>query len=108
MPQIFPPEIINYSAQTYYSQLNNTHRTIYWIVLTFLALIFILLPIIKIDISSQSRGVVRSPIENTVIQSAVHGEVLKFNLKENTEVIIGDTLLVLNTERIDEHISLEK
>ncbi len=108
MPSIFPPEIINYSAETYYSRLSNTHKTIYWVVLAFFALAIMLLPVIKIDISTQSRGVVRSPIENTVIQSAVYGEVTRFNLKENAGISMGDTLLVLNTERIEEQIALEK
>jgi len=104
---LFPPEIINNSAESYYSKLNISSRIIYLSVLFFITGIIILLPIIKVDISTQSRGVIRSPFENTIIQSPVYGEVVNFRLQENKQVYAGDTLVVLNTDRLNEQINLE-
>jgi membrane fusion protein, peptide pheromone/bacteriocin exporter len=64
------------------------------------------LPLIYVDISTQSRGIIRSQHENTVIQTAVYGEVVSYRMLENQLVSIGDTLLVLNTEKHDEQIAL--
>ena len=64
------------------------------------------LPLIYVDISTQSRGIIRSPHENTVIQTAVYGEVVSYRMLENQLVDAGDTLLVLNTDKHDEQIAL--
>lgn len=65
------------------------------------------LPFIKVDISTQSRGVIRTPMENTILQSSVQGEVTAYRLHENASVVEGDTLIIFNTERLEEQLSLE-
>jgi hypothetical protein len=104
---LFPPEILDFSAEAYYSKLNMPSRIIYSSVSFLAVLIIALLPVIRIDISTQNRGIVRSPSENTIIQSTVHGEIVYYALAENKSVSIGDTLLIVNTEQIDEKIRLE-
>ena len=42
-----------------------------------------MLSLVYVDISSQSRGVIRSPYENTTIQSALYGEVVSYRMQEN-------------------------
>jgi HlyD family secretion protein len=106
MPQIFPPEIIEYSAENYYSQLKTKIKIIYFAVLFSITCALVSLPFIKIDISSQSRGVIRTPMENTVLQSSVYGEVDSYLLYENKTVVEGDTLIIFNTERLEEQIRL--
>ena len=66
-------------------------------ILTFLAL----LPIIKIDISSQSRGIVRSTTDNLSLMSLVNGQVTFVNLKNNRMVQKGDTLVKLTLDNLD-------
>ncbi|GHT10436.1 HlyD family type I secretion periplasmic adaptor subunit [Bacteroidia bacterium] len=106
MPQIFPPEIIEYSAENYYSQLRTKSKIIYSAILLSIAFSMASLPFIKVDISAQSRGVIRTPMENTVLQSSVYGEVTAYRLHENKTVVEGDTLIIFNTERLDEQIRL--
>jgi HlyD family secretion protein len=106
MPRIFPPEIIEYSAENYYSQLRTKSKIIYSSVLFSIAFAMASLPFIKVDISAQSRGVIRTPMENTVLQSSVYGEVTAYRLHENKNVVEGDTLIVFNTERLEEQIRL--
>jgi HlyD family secretion protein len=65
-----------------------------------------LLPIITVDVSTQSRGVIRTSMENTLIQSSIYGEVAAYGLYENKDVKTGDTLIVFNTGRLDEQILL--
>ena len=104
---LFPPEILEFSAETYYAKYNNQSRIIYLSVLIFIVAAIILLPVIKVDVTTQSRGVVRSSLENTIIQSSVYGEIGFYNISENKPVNGGDTLLVINTAQLDEKIELE-
>ena len=66
------------------------------------------MPFIYIDISSQSRSVVRTPNENNVLQSVSSGEVKVINIHENKSVLVGDTLMWLKTDEIDEQITRNK
>ena len=60
-----------------------------------------LLPIIKIDISSQSRGIIRSKIDNVPVTSAVSGKIVALKLKNNALVQKGDTLLIISKENLE-------
>jgi HlyD family secretion protein len=63
------------------------------------------MPFIRIDITRQSRGIIRTEEENNRITSALPGRIEWINLKENQPVEKGDTLLKLNTAKIDEEIN---
>lgn len=106
MPQLFPPEIIENSVECYHSQISRRSRAIYVTILVMILSFMGSLPLIYVDISSQSRGIIRSPYENIVIQTALYVEVTSFRMSENQCVSKGDTLLVLNSEKIEEQIAL--
>ena len=59
------------------------------------------MPVIKIDISSQSRGIVRSTTDNVPVTSLVNGKVTFVNLRNNGIVQKGDTLVQLTQENLD-------
>ena len=105
MKQLFPSEIIHNSAENYFNQQHTTSRTIYFILIFILIISLLILPIISIDITSQSNGIIRSTYDDNIIQSAVYGEVIKANVSDNTTVKQGDTLLVISTHKTDEQIN---
>jgi multidrug resistance efflux pump len=81
---------------------NKTKSISIYLVLILAILIFlVLLPVIKIDISSQSRGIVRSTTDNVPLTSLVNGEVTFVHLKNNRVVQKGDTLVQLTQENLD-------
>ena len=81
---------------------NKTKSISIYLVLILAILIFLaLLPVIKIDISSQSRGIVRSTTDNVPVTSLVNGKVTFVNLKNNRVVQKGDTLVQLTQENLD-------
>jgi HlyD family secretion protein len=108
MPHLFPPEIIENSVENYYAKISNRRKTIYWLLLLLVAAVLVSLPLVHIDITSQSRGLIRTAVENTVIQPVVYGEVTVYNMSENKTVQAGDTLIVINTELLEEQMFLEK
>jgi len=108
MLQLFPPEIIENTVECYHARISTRSKAIYGLVLLMILLIFVSLPFVYVDISSQSRGVIRSPFENTTIQSALYGEVISYRMLENKAVADGDTLIVLNADKLTEQIKLSK
>ena len=105
MKQLFPPEIIHNSAETYFTQQQTTSRTVYLILILTLIIFVLLLPLINVDITTQSNGVIRSNLDDNTIQSAVYGEVIRANISENAKVAQGDTLLMISTHKTDEQIN---
>ena len=81
---------------------NKTKSISIYLVLILAILVFLaLLPVIKIDISSQSRGIVRSTTDNVPVTSLVNGKVTFVNLRNNGIVQKGDTLVQLTQEKLD-------
>jgi len=106
MSLLFHPEIIENTVECYHARISTRSKAIYGLILLMILIVFVSLPLVYVDISSQSRGVIRSPYENTAIQSALYGEVVSYRLMENKAVQKGDTLIVLNSDKLNEQISL--
>jgi multidrug resistance efflux pump len=73
----------------------NTRSTYLIIVFIILAFLFAL-PYIFVDISSHSRGIVRSSYENVPITNMVASRILSIHVQHNQQVEKGDTLFVLD------------
>ena len=74
--------------------------SIYLVVVLAVIVFLVLLPVIKVDISSQSRGSIRSSTDNVPLMSLVSGKVTSINLKNNRLVQKGDTLVQLTLESL--------
>lgn len=75
--------------------------SIYLVVVLAIAIFIALLPVIKVDISSQSRGIIRSKTDNVPVTSVVSGKIVTLNLKNNVLVQKGDTLLTISKENLE-------
>ena len=81
---------------------NKTKRiSIYLVVVLAIAAFIALLPVITVDISSQSRGIIRSKTDNVPVTSAVSGKITTIKLKNNLLVQKGDTLLTISKENLE-------
>jgi HlyD family secretion protein len=108
MKQLFPPEIIENSAENYFIRHNTSSRVVYLIILLMLVITLLLLPVITVEITSQSNGVIRSRFDDNILQSAVYGEVVRADIAENKMVKQGDTLIVISTQKTEEQINYLK
>jgi len=80
---------------------NKTKSISIYLVLVLAIIVFLfLLPVITVDISSQSRGSIRSNTDNVPLMSLVSGKVTYVNIKNNRLVQKGDTLVQLTLESI--------
>ncbi len=58
--KIFPPEIIECSVENYFNKQHSKSNIIYLVTILFVFAFLVLLPIIKVDISTQSRCILLS------------------------------------------------
>jgi membrane fusion protein, peptide pheromone/bacteriocin exporter len=72
--------------------------SIYLVLVLSVVAIMALLPIIKLDISSQSRGIIRSKTDNVPLTAIVSGRVTWIALKNNATINKGDTLIKIAKE----------
>ena len=105
MRNIFPQEMVRYSAESHFSKFSAFSNTIYLFIVVMMLAFFISLPLIKTEISVPSRGVIRSTAEPALIISPRIAEIIKADLFENMKVNRGDTLIWLYSENIQDHMA---
>jgi HlyD family secretion protein len=101
---LFPPEIIEFTQQRHFTQHSKPFRRIYFSVVIMVLAGLCLLPIIKVDVTTQSRGIIRTQTEPVLIQPVVSSLVTTMFVREGMKVQKGDTLIVLKTDNLQEQI----
>lgn len=104
MKKLFPVEIQHNTIQALYAKRHSKSKAIYLTIIITLLTTCICTPFIYVDISSQSRGIIRTPNENNTLQSAINGGITFIDMYENKQVIIGDTLICLRSDELEEQI----
>jgi membrane fusion protein, peptide pheromone/bacteriocin exporter len=89
MRQLFPQEIIRNSSENYFIKQNTTSKAVYLMLLAILLITMLLLPLITVDIATQSYGAIRSRYDDNILQSGVCGEVTRTNISKNIAVKQG-------------------
>lgn len=97
---IFSLDPIN-NLENLIAKNNTKSRAIYVVVVLAVFLFLVLLPVITIDISSQSRGIIRSITDNVPVTSVVSGKITFIKVKNNGLVTKGDTLLKISKEGLE-------
>lgn len=75
--------------------------SIYLVVVLAIATFVVLLPVINVDISSQSRGIIRSTTDNVPVTSVVSGKITFVKIKNNGFVTKGDTLIKISKDGLE-------
>ena len=97
---VFSADPIN-NLENLHAKNKTKSISIYFVVLLALFSFLALLPLIKVDISSQSRGIIRSKTDNVPLTSIVSGKIIWKNIKNNNQVTKGDTLLKIAKEGLE-------
>ena len=104
MKNIFSKEIITELIEYHRHKYLRKSNIIYLVLLIGLLILTILLPIIRIDLYSSSRGMIRPQKEMNLINSPINGKVNRVKVVENSFVHVGDTLLMLDDREVSEAI----
>lgn len=104
MSRLFPPEILGQTSESLYTERHTRTSALYVVMILMIVMMLAALPLVKVAITAQSRGIIRSACENNQITSACNGRIDQIHLQLNQTVMKGDTLLVINTDRIEEEM----
>ncbi len=89
------------NLQNLIAQNKTKSISIYLVVVLCVAMFLVLLPAIQLDISSQSRGMVRAKTDIVPVAVLVNGKVAYINLKNNGSVCKGDTLIKIAKDALE-------
>jgi len=104
MDHLFPEEIVQYSAEEHFHRNNIRGKPLYLLVIVLLAASFITLPVVKVDITFSTRGILRTEENASRIIAPVAGEIDQIFIKNNSFVNKLDTLVILNYDAIKNEV----
>jgi membrane fusion protein, peptide pheromone/bacteriocin exporter len=104
--QLFPPEIIENTTETYLPSVSTRNQMIYILALLMVIGALFATPFVLVDVSVQSNGIIRTVAEKSEVRSLVSGLIASVQVKENTPVREGQILFVLKTDVLDTKIRL--
>ncbi|MCK7556459.1 HlyD family secretion protein [Chitinophaga sedimenti] len=105
--KIFPFDVVNTSIEKHLQQYEPRSRVLYLLLLTVFLVAFVLLFMLKVDVTVRSTGLLRPEQERTEIRSLVAGTVDSLFIRENQHVTIGQPMLTLAASAVkDKNLSL--
>jgi multidrug resistance efflux pump len=100
--RIYPSTAASFYIEKHYRDNRNGSLVLYYLLLGLFMIAFILLFILKVDISVRSIGIFRSDRERTEIRSLVAATVEKVLVKENDHVTAGAPLIQLLANSVND------
>ncbi len=95
-PRLFPFPLVEGNVEALHARHHRTGTTIYLTVVIGLLIAAACLPLVEVEVNSQSRGILRPTMKLTPVSPPVSGTVTLARLRENGAVCAGDTLLVVS------------
>lgn len=108
MKQIFPKEIIENSTEVHQFEHRTRSKVIYSTLLIAIIIAFIALPLIKVNVYTSARGILKPSKERASITNIITGKVIYAKLKDNQKVSKGDTLLLMDRSSLNNKQLLSK
>lgn len=109
MPQqLLPDTFLNNTTHLYLPEVKARSLVLYGLVLGAVVAAAVSAFFVYIDVSFGAGGVLRSVAERTEIRPLVSGRVLRVGVRENQAVRVGDTLLTLAPDVLQEKIRLNR
>ncbi|KYG84751.1 hypothetical protein AWW67_01520 [Roseivirga seohaensis] len=101
---IFPKEILENTSQAF-NYKNQVRSNVIFILASFIIIAGLgATPFLKTDIYVSANGIIKPNKERRNLVAPVTGFLETYNLKDNQEVLAGDTLLKLDNSRVTEQI----
>jgi len=101
---LFPADIIQNTAEHILSRHSARSHVIYCTIILAVVTAFSLLPVIKVNVSVQSNGIIRPVSEKNEIRSLVSGTVSGVFTEENQRIEKEQSILVLNSSVLHEKL----
>ena len=103
-PRLFPFPLVE-GVEGLYARHSRAGRSIYLMLLVGLLAAFCCLPLVEVEVNSQSRGILRPAAKLAPVTTPVSGRIVYAALTEDRAVCAGDTLLLISREELvgDQH-----
>jgi membrane fusion protein, peptide pheromone/bacteriocin exporter len=106
--QIHPPEVLEFTTEAYLPSVSVRSQLIYGTVIFIILAALAALPLIKVEVSVQSTGIIRPTTERNEIRSLIEGTISETFIKENQAIAQGQTVFRLQTDMLDSKIHLNE
>jgi membrane fusion protein, peptide pheromone/bacteriocin exporter len=104
--QLFPVEIVENTSEAYMPKVTVRSQVIYTSAMVALLAAFASLPFVKVDVSVQSPGIIRTVAERNELKPLISGTLSSVKVKENQTVKEGQILYSLKTDMLDSKLRL--
>ena len=101
-----PFSSVESGMEQFFARFGVIGQKIYWLLLLTFVIVIILLPVIKVTVSTQAAGMLRSSLSNNVVTSSEGGRIIELKVEENQFVEAGDTLLLLENSHLYEKLAV--
>lgn len=102
--KFYPSFIIHHSIEQHLHNISGKSKSILWVIIISVIATLALLPFIYVDVTVQASGLIQASIEKQPLISSLSGKIIYTNLKNDSRVLAGDTLLILDTIPIKSNI----
>ncbi|MBB4078465.1 HlyD family secretion protein [Lewinella aquimaris] len=99
-PRLFPFPLVEGNIEGLHARFSRTGSLIYLTVVIGILVTAAALPLIEVEVNSQSRGILRPALKLAPVVSPVSGNVTLARLRENAAICAGDTLLTISTAEL--------
>lgn len=99
---------LNFRKHVSYSNYHYKGRLLYWILLFLFFSSFVSLFLIKVDVTVQSRGLVKTFNKISPISIPITARIIEVRISENLYVNASDTLLVLDQSGLENEIRIKQ
>jgi len=100
--QLYPAEYADDSLERLFAERSRRSHAIYLVVIAALVTGLALLPVVSVDVSVQSMGIIRPATEKHEVKARASGVVERLLVRENDHIEAGQPMLVLRASGIDE------
>jgi HlyD family secretion protein len=104
-PQLFPAALAAHSVESLYAMHGREHSWIYWLSLCGISAAIGALPLVSVELTVRSGGVVRPASERVELKAAVSGRIARVLVRDNDRVSAGQVLLELTARDAEERLS---
>ena len=98
-PRLFPFPLVT-GVEGLYARHSRTGRSVYLILVLGLLVAGACLPLVEVEVNSQSRGILRPSTKLAPVTSPVGGRITFADLREDRTVCAGDTLVIIGSAEL--------
>jgi len=104
MSNYLPAQLITGTIEYYLFKISARSQSIYLIFCMMMLLMLCSLPLIYIDVSVSTPGILTTQFEQQTLYAPSQGQIIYSRIKANERVVRGDTLLILDSKVLTAHL----